>query len=106
MRREITFTSPDGLFVRPRGWHLVEKRAFFHNAEELIRAGSGPYFYWPKLREPPPKGAHGMTCSTLRRCGSSKPDLLAEMEFSEPGFSCEQFANTFGTVARSPANCR
>ncbi|GGO34000.1 malate synthase A [Deinococcus humi] len=54
------------LLVRPRGWHLPEKHvtvdgetlfgAFFdfglyafHNAAELLRRGSGPYFYLPKL---------------------------------------------------------
>ncbi len=54
------------LVLRPRGWHLVEKHvlldgepvsaslfdfgiAFFHNAVELIRRGSGPYFYLPKM---------------------------------------------------------
>lgn len=54
------------LFVRPRGWHLVEKHFlvdgepmsaslfdfglfFFHNADKLIQSGSGPYFYLPKL---------------------------------------------------------
>src|SRR6187402_318538 len=54
------------LVLRPRGWHLVEKHclvdgepvsaslfdfglAFFHNAVELIRRGSGPYYYLPKM---------------------------------------------------------
>jgi malate synthase len=54
------------LVLRPRGWHLHEKHflvdgepvsaslfdfglAFFHNAAELIRRGSGPYYYLPKL---------------------------------------------------------
>src|SRR5256884_5147489 len=73
----ISYESPDGkryalaattatLFVRPRGWHLVEKHvnvdgapisaslfdfglAFFHNGAALIAKGSGPYFYLPKL---------------------------------------------------------
>ena len=73
----ITYTSPEGkryelceepavLMVRPRGWHLVEKHFlvegepisaslfdfglfFFHNARQLIRNGTGPYFYLPKL---------------------------------------------------------
>jgi len=73
----ITYTSPEGkrydlndrvatLVVRPRGWHLNEKHFqvngvpvsgslfdfalyFFHNAERLIRKGTGPYFYLPKL---------------------------------------------------------
>lgn len=51
---------------RPRGWHLDEPRVtvdnvpisgslfdfalyFYHNAKELIKRGSGPYFYLPKL---------------------------------------------------------
>ena len=73
----ISYVSPEGkrytlapttatLFVRPRGWHLVEKHvdvdgvpisaslfdlglAFYHNAAALIAKGSGPYFYLPKL---------------------------------------------------------
>src|SRR6476659_5208236 len=77
IRRTIAFTSPEGkeyrlndsiavLLVRPRGWHLVEKHLliedkpvagglldfglyFFHNANALIRRGSGPYFYLPKM---------------------------------------------------------
>ena len=77
VRREITFTNPDGreyrlneniatLIVRPRGWHLVEKHllvdgrpvpgAFvdfglyvFHNHAALAARGTGPYFYLPKL---------------------------------------------------------
>jgi malate synthase len=77
IRRKIEFRSPEGkeyrlndevavLFVRPRGWHLLEKHVqvdgepvsgglfdfalyVFHNAKELIRRGSGPYFYLPKM---------------------------------------------------------
>ncbi len=73
----ISFENPDGkkyalnethatLLVRPRGWHLNEKHCkvdgeeisgslfdfglyFFHNAHRLVRKGSGPYFYLPKL---------------------------------------------------------
>ena len=59
------------LLVRPRGWHLPERHVevtsdhvdgepisgslwdfglyFFHNAHELLKRGSGPYFYLPKL---------------------------------------------------------
>ena len=54
------------LIVRPRGWHLEEAHLlvdgrpvsaslfdfglfFFHNAGRLRAAGSGPYFYLPKL---------------------------------------------------------
>jgi malate synthase len=77
VRRTIEFAGPDGrryelaertavLMVRPRGWHLEERHVtvdgepvsgslfdfglyFFHNAAALIRRGSGPYFYLPKL---------------------------------------------------------
>src|SRR5256714_10517214 len=77
IRRTIRFRSPEGkdyelneqtavLLVRPRGWHLDEKHVlvdgkqitgalfdfglyFFHNAKELIKRGSGPYFYLPKM---------------------------------------------------------
>src|SRR5213592_2515547 len=54
------------LIPRPRGWHLDEKHLlvdgkpvsgalfdfalyFFHNAEELLARGTGPYFYLPKM---------------------------------------------------------
>jgi malate synthase len=54
------------LLPRPRGWHLDEKHVtvdgnvvsggifdfalyFFHNAKELLKRGSGPYFYLPKM---------------------------------------------------------
>ena len=77
VRRTISYVSPEGkryelnaqtatLLVRPRGWHLYERHFlvdgkpisgslfdfglyFFHNAKELIRRGTGPYFYLPKL---------------------------------------------------------
>jgi malate synthase len=77
VRRTLEYAGPDGrhyqlgdhlatLVVRPRGWHLEEPHLrvdgrpvpaslldfglhFFHNAQELIRRGSGPYYYLPKL---------------------------------------------------------
>ena len=69
-RYELGKETPT-IVMRPRGWHLVEKHLrytdqaglrapasaslvdfglyFFHNAQELIARGSGPYFYLPKL---------------------------------------------------------
>jgi malate synthase len=58
--------NPAVLMVRPRGWHLVERHLaidgvpiagvlldfglyLFHNARAALDAGSGPYFYLPKL---------------------------------------------------------
>ncbi|KAL5606340.1 hypothetical protein BROUX41_002757 [Berkeleyomyces rouxiae] len=54
------------LIVRPRGWHLEEKHVtidgepisgslfdfglyFFHNAQQTVKQGFGPYFYLPKM---------------------------------------------------------
>jgi malate synthase len=79
VRRTITYAAPDTgkryalhdtiatLLVRPRGFHLVERHClvddrpvpamlfdfgmyFFHNAAALIAAGTGPYFYLPKIQ--------------------------------------------------------
>ncbi|OYD07551.1 malate synthase A [Paludifilum halophilum] len=77
INRNIDFTDSRGksyklaekpavLIVRPRGWHLDEKHVrvdgrpvpaglldfglyFFHNAKTLLKQGSGPYFYLPKM---------------------------------------------------------
>jgi malate synthase len=77
-RHRLEFTSPEGKqyalgdddlavpIVRPRGWHLDEAHVevagrptvgalvdfglhFFHNAEELLDRGQGPYYYLPKM---------------------------------------------------------
>ena len=77
IRKQVDFTAENGkkyslnadvavLKVRPRGWHMEENHVlidgepisaslfdfglyFFHNGWELIRRGSGPYFYLPKI---------------------------------------------------------
>ncbi|MCT2562743.1 malate synthase A [Chryseobacterium herbae] len=77
IRRNIDFTAENGkcyqlnektavLQVRPRGLHLPEKHIeingekasgsltdfgiyFFNNVQQLLKSGSGPYFYLPKL---------------------------------------------------------
>ncbi|MET3576540.1 malate synthase A [Bhargavaea ullalensis] len=78
VRRTISYTresdgkeyklneKPAVLIVRPRGWHLDERHVtvdgepmsgslfdfglfFYHNAQEQIRRGTGPYFYLPKV---------------------------------------------------------
>jgi malate synthase len=77
VRRTISYESEAGkrytlnptlatLMVRPRGFHLVERHFhvdgrpapgmlfdfglfFFHNVDALRQAGTGPYFYLPKL---------------------------------------------------------
>jgi malate synthase len=75
--RSIEYRSPEGklyqlgakpavLFVRPRGWHMVEKHFsiggapisaslfdfglyFFHNFQTLLDRDTAPYFYLPKM---------------------------------------------------------
>jgi malate synthase len=59
-------TSPAVLFIRPRGWHMVEKHFliagapisaslfdfglyFYHNFRTLLKRETAPYFYLPKL---------------------------------------------------------
>lgn len=77
IRKQIDFMADNGKFyglkekvavlkVRPRGWHMEENHVlidgepmsaslfdfglfFFHNAWELVKRGSGPYFYLPKM---------------------------------------------------------
>src|SRR3954462_14455581 len=79
VRRTLSFASPDGkqyrlredgelptIVPRPRGWHLTERHLLvdggpsvgalvdaglylFHNAQEQLDRGSGPYFYLPKM---------------------------------------------------------
>lgn len=76
IERKLELTTPEKVYrlndevavlvVRPRGWHLHEKHVwvdgepisaslfdfglyFFRNAERLVAAGTGPYFYLPKL---------------------------------------------------------
>jgi malate synthase len=76
-QRTIRYRSPEGklyelntstavLFVRPRGWHMVEKHLrvagapisaslfdfglyFFHNTRLLLQRNTAPYFYLPKM---------------------------------------------------------
>lgn len=77
VRQTISFVNGKGkryqlnhdhavLMVRPRGWHMVEKNVlvnetpvsgslfdfglyFFHNVRQLIKEGTAPYYYLPKL---------------------------------------------------------
>lgn len=68
---EVTAVDTPTIVMRPRGWHLLEEHVtltdrtgrtsgasgslvdfglyFFHNAQALINAGRGPYFYIAKL---------------------------------------------------------
>ncbi|MGN6127486.1 MAG: malate synthase A, partial [Humibacter sp.] len=69
----VTAERTPTIVMRPRGWHLAEKHVqfldregrslpasgslvdfglyFWHNAQRLVDAGRGPYFYLPKLED-------------------------------------------------------
>ncbi len=65
-KQHLGLTLKEVSGFRPRGWHLEEPRIiidgspmsgsmfdfglyFFHNAKELVKRGTGPYFYLPKM---------------------------------------------------------
>jgi malate synthase len=67
-KRYVVGPDPATIVVRPRGWHLVEKHLvvdgravsaslvdfglyLVHCAQRQLDAGSGPYFYLPKLED-------------------------------------------------------
>lgn len=107
----IAFVSPEGkeyrlnpepatLMVRPRGWHLDEAHMrvdgqpvsaslfdfglyFFHNAQTLIKKGSGPYFYLPKLENHREARLWNRVFETAQEllgipCGTIKATVLIE----------------------------
>ena len=72
------------LLARARGWHLEEKHFtvdgepisgslfdfglyFFHNAHELVKRGTGPYFYLPKMESHLEAHACGTMFSTWHK---------------------------------------
>jgi malate synthase len=152
--RTISFRSADGreyklndnpavLFVRPRGWHLLEKHFsiegrpisaslldfglyIFHNAQTLIKRGSAPYFYLPKLE------SHyearlwndvflyaqwylGLTLGTIRAtvlietiCAAFEMDeILYELRDHSAGLNCGRWDYIFSFVKkfRNHPNC-
>ncbi|GAB3295075.1 malate synthase A [Parasphingorhabdus pacifica] len=79
VRKQVELSTPEGkqyklrddvehavALVRPRGWHFDDKHVlvdgkpvvgalldfglfFFHNAQEAVKRGNGPFFYLPKM---------------------------------------------------------
>ena len=111
VRRTLRHVNADGreyalgertatLIVRPRGWHLVEEHVTvdgepvpaslfdfgifaFHNASELLRRGSGPYLYLPKLESHQEAKLWNRVCDEAERAlgipgGSIRATVLIE----------------------------
>src|SRR5262245_3128771 len=146
VRRDLTHHDPETgksyrlndrtavLLVRPRGLHLEEKhflvdgRAipaslfdfglyFFHNATELMRRGTGPYFYLPKMESHLearlwnevfvaaqaacgiPRGAIRATCLIETLPAAFEMDeILYELREHSAGLNCGRWDYIFSTI--------
>jgi malate synthase len=148
VRRTITYSDPTTgkqyalkenpavLFVRARGWHLEERHIiidgdpmsggifdfalyFFHNAEELLSRGSGPYFYLPKMESHLearlwndifvsaqtklgiPLGSIKATCLIETILGSFEMDeILYELREHSAGLNCGRWDYIFSFIKK------
>ncbi len=147
VRRAIDYASPEGknyrlnertatLIVRPRGWHLDERHVrvdgvavpaglfdfglfFFHNAEELVERGSGPYFYLPKMESHlearlwndvfvHAQGALGVAQGTIRAtvlietllAAFEMDEILYELREHSSGLNCGRWDYIFSFIKR------
>ena len=151
IRRTISFTNEAGkpyslneksavLIVRPRGWHLDEKHMlvdgvpvsggmfdfglyFFHNAKELIKRHSGPYFYIPKMESHLearlwndifcmaqddlgiPRGTIKATCLIETLLAAFEMDeILYEMKEHSAGLNAGRWDYIFGAIKKLRMN--
>jgi malate synthase len=122
------------LVVRPRGLHLIEKHVvvdgravpaslfdfglyFFHNAAELVRRGTGPYFYLPKMESHLearlwndvfvaaqaacgiPRGTIRATCLIETLPAAFEMDeILYELREHSSGLNCGRWDYIFSTI--------
>jgi malate synthase len=152
IRREISFEDAKTgkryalnektavLFIRPRGWHMVEQHMlvngepmsaslfdfglyFFHNAEELLARGSGPYFYLPKMESHLearlwndvfkraqdklgiPQGSIRATCLIETILASFEMDeILYELRDHSAGLNCGRWDYIFSFIKKLAAD--
>mgnify|MGYP003693762327 CR=1 FL=1 len=146
VRHELTHHDPETgksyrlsdrtavLLVRPRGLHLIEKRFlvdgrpipaslfdfglyFFHNAAELVRRDTGPYFYLPKMESHLearlwnevfvaaqaacgiPRGTIRATCLIETLPAAFEMDeILYELREHSSGLNCGRWDYIFSTI--------
>ena len=151
VRRTISYTSDAGkryalqaqtsvLLVRPRGLHLDEQHHtvdgapiaaslfdfglfFIHNAEELVRSGTGPYFYLPKLQSHlearwwndvflHAERAVGLPTGTIRAtvlietlpAAFEMDEILFELREHAAGLNCGRWDYIFSSIKTQRAN--
>jgi len=124
------------LIVRPRGWHLEEKHLFidgvpmsgslfdfglyfFHNAQQTLQIGIGPYFYLPKMESHLearlwndafnlaqyelglPRGTIRATCLIETILAAFEMDeFLYELKDHTSGLNCGRWDYIFSTIKR------
>ena len=146
VRRTITYAAPETgkqyalgtniatLLVRPRGFHLLEKHClvderpvpgmlfdfglyFFHNAAELLKRGTGPYFYLPKMQSHLEAGlwndifvhaqrALGIPIGTIRAtvlietlpAAFEMDEILYELKDHSSGLNCGRWDYIFSAI--------
>ena len=134
--------KPAVLIIRPRGWHLPEAHIeidgeiasgslvdfglyLFHNAKAALAAGSGPYFYLPKLESHlearlwndvfvAAQGALGLKTGTIKAtvlietlpAAFEMDEILYELRDHMAGLNCGRWDYIFSFIkklARNPA---
>ncbi len=134
--------NPAVLIIRPRGWHLPEAHIeidgeiasgslvdfglyLFHNAKAALAAGSGPYFYLPKLESHlearlwndvfvAAQGALGLKTGTIKAtvlietlpAAFEMDEILYELRDHMAGLNCGRWDYIFSFIkklARNPA---
>jgi malate synthase len=134
--------KPAVLMVRPRGWHLLEDHViidgasiagalfdfglyFFHNAKRTIGAGTGPYFYLPKIESHHEarlwndvfafaQSKLGLPLGTIKAtvlietlpAGFEMDEILYEMRDHITGLNCGRWDYIFSFIKRLGKNKR
>ncbi|MCI4330374.1 MAG: hypothetical protein L3K19_00805 [Thermoplasmata archaeon] len=130
-------SRPATIMVRPRAWHVAEPGLtvddrpvpaglfdaglyLFHNARELVRCGTGPYFYLSKLEHYPEaalwdevftfaEGSLGLARGTVRAtavietvtAASEMDEILFALRPHSAGLAFHQLGLTFSQLKRS-----
>ncbi|KAG1760345.1 malate synthase [Suillus occidentalis] len=119
VNRQIDFTSngkqyklsqnPAVLLVRPRGWHLDETRV------TLIKRGSGPYFYLPKMEHYLEarlwndvflfsQSYIGIPHNTIRATSFQMEEILFELRNHSAGLNCGRWDYIFSAIKKRRAD--
>lgn len=128
------------LLVRPRGWHMIEKNVlvdgeavsasmfdfglyFYHNAEERVKRGTGPYYYLPKMESHlearlwndifiVSQSWHGLPLGTIKAtvlietilASFELNEILFELRDHSSGLNCGRWDYIFSYIKRLSGN--